>query len=171
MKITGRERTFVIAGGCLLGALLVFQLALYPSIKRSGELGRLIPRKERDLREIRLLRKEFDSLKEMRASMAQKIPASERALSPLSKLDGMIERSNLRQNIRSIKPSTSTGVGGETMTVEVSMEKVDLAQVTRFLYVAQSSHGGFRFARMSIKPRYTTPRYLDVNLQMIFYQG
>ena len=171
MKITGRERSFVIAGACLLGALLVFQLALYPSIKRSGELERLIPRKERDLREIRLLRKEFDSLKEMRVSMVQKIPASERALSPLSKLDGMIERSNLRQNIRSIKPSTSTGVGGETMTVEVSMEKVDLAQVTRFLYVAQSSHGGFRFARMSIKPRYTTPRYLDVNLQMIFYQG
>jgi len=171
MRITGRERTFVIGGACLLGALLVFQLALYPSIKRTGELERLIPRKERDLREIRMLRKEYDSLKEMRASMVQKIPANERALSPLSKLDGMIERSNLRQSIRSIKPSTSTGVGGETVTVEVSMEKVDLAQITRFLYVAQSSHGGFRIARLAIKPRYTTPRYLDVNLQMVFYQG
>jgi type II secretory pathway component PulM len=171
MRITGRERTFVIGGACLLGALLVFQLVLYPSIKRTGELERLIPRKERDLREIRLLRKEYDSLKEMRASMAQKIPASERALSPLSKLDGMIERSNLRQSIRSIKPSTSTGVGGGTVTVEVSMEKVDLPQITRFLYVAQSSHGGFRIARLAIKPRYTTPRYLDVNLQMVFYQG
>ena len=171
MRITGRERTFVIGGACLLGALLVFQLALYPSIKRTGELERLIPRKERDLREIRLLRKEFDALKEMRAAMAQKIPASERTLSPLSKLEGLIERSSLRQNIRSIKPSASTGAGGEVMTVEVLMEKVDLAQVTRFLYAAQSSHGGFRFARLSIKPRYTTPRYLDVNLQMVFYQG
>jgi hypothetical protein len=146
-------------------------LGLYPSIKRTGELERLIPRKERDLREIRLLRKEYDSLKEMRASMVQKIPASERALSPLSKLDGMVERCNLRQNIRSIKPSTSTGVGGETMIVEILMEKIDLAQVTRFLYVVQSSHGGFRIARLAIKPRYTTPRYLDVNLQMVFYQG
>ncbi len=57
------------------------------------------------------------------------------------------------------------------MTVEVLMEKVDLAQVTRFLYVAQSSPGGFRIARLAIKPRYTSPRYLDVNLQMVFYQG
>ena len=171
MKISGREKTFVIGGACALGALLVFQLALYPLIKRTGELERLIPRKERELREVRLLRKEFEDLKQVRAAMVQKIPASERSLSPLSKLDGLIERSNLRQNVRSIKPSTSTGVGGEVTTVEVSMEKVDLAQVTRFLYVAQSSHGGFRFARMAIKPRYTTPRYLEVNLQMVFYQG
>jgi hypothetical protein len=171
MKITGRERIFVVGGACVLGALLVFQMALYPSIKRTGDLERLIPRKERDLREIRLLRKEFDALKEMRASMVQKIPARERALSPLSKLDGLIERSSLRQNIRSIKPSAVAGAGGEAMTVEVLMEKVDLAQVTRFLYVAQSSPGGFRIARLAIKPRYTTPRYLDVNLQMVFYQG
>jgi hypothetical protein len=171
MRITSRERTLIIGGGCLLGAVLVFQLALFPSIKRSGELERLIPRKERELREIRLLKKEYDSLKLMRASMVQKIPASERALSPLSKLDGMIERSNLRQNIRSIKPSTSTGAGGETVTADISMEKVDLPQITRFLYVAQSSHGGFRIARLAIKPRYTTPRYLDVNLQMVFYPG
>jgi hypothetical protein len=57
------------------------------------------------------------------------------------------------------------------MTVEVSMEKADLAQLTRFLYEVQSSPGGFRIARLAIKPRYTTPRYLDVNLQMVFYQG
>jgi type II secretory pathway component PulM len=171
MRITGRERTFVIGGACFLGALLVFQLALYPAFKRARELERLIPRKERDLREIRLLRKDFDSLKEMRTSMVQKIPAAERALSPLSKLDALIERSNLRQNIRSIKPSSSPGVGGETMTVELLMEKTDLAQVTRFLYEVQSSAGGFRIARLAIKPRYTTPRYLDVNLQMVFYQG
>ena len=171
MKVSGREKIFVIGGACALGALLVFQLALYPLIKRAGELERLIPRKERELREIRLLRKEFDDLKQVRAAMAQRIPASERSLSPLSKLDGFIERSGLRQNIRSIKPSTSTGVGGEVVTVDVLMEKVDLAQVTRFLYIAQSSHGGFRFARMSIKPRYTTPRYLDINLQLVFYQG
>jgi hypothetical protein len=25
--------------------------------------------------------------------------------------------------------------------------------------------------RMSLKPRYTTPRFLDVSLQMVFYQG
>ena len=171
MKISGREKTFVIGGACALGALLVFQLALYPLIKRTGELERLIPRKERELREVRLLRKEFDDLKQVRAAMVQKIPASERSLSPLSKLDGLIERSSLRPNIKSIKPSASTGVGGEVMTVEVLMEKVDLAQVTRFLYMAQSSHAGFRFARMSIKPRYTTPRFLDVNLQLVFYQG
>jgi len=25
--------------------------------------------------------------------------------------------------------------------------------------------------RMNLKPRYTTPRFLDVSLQMFFYQG
>lgn len=171
MRVTGREKTFLLGGACLLGVLLVFQLAFYPAYKRTRELERLIPQKERDLREIRLLRKEFDSLKEIRAARAQKISASERALSPLSKLDALIERSGLRQSIRSIKPSPSTGAGPETMTVEMMMEKADLPRLIRFLYEVQSSPGGFRIARLGIKPRYTTPRYLDVTVEMVFYQG
>jgi len=171
MRVTGRERTFLVGGACLLGALLVIQLVFYPAYKRTQELERLIPQKERDLRELRQLRKEFDSLKEMRAARVQKIPASERALAPLSKLDSLIERAGLRQNIRSIKPSPSTGAGAEAMTVEVLMEKADLPQLIRFLYEVQSSPGGFRIARLGIKPRYTTPRYLDVTLEMVFYQG
>lgn len=171
MRITGREKTFLMGGACLLGALLVFQFAFYPAYKRTRELERLIPQKERDLRELRLLKKEFDSLKEMRAARIQKIPPSERALAPLSKLDALIERSGLRQNIRSIKPSPSGGASPEAMTVEVMIEKADLPRMSRFLYEVQSSPGGFRIARMGIKPRYTTPRYLDVTLEMVFYQG
>lgn len=171
MRVTGRERIFIIGGFCFLGALLVFQLALYPAFKRTRALERLIPQKERELQEICLLRKEFDSLKETRAVMVQKIPAGERALAPLSKLDGLIERAGLRQSIRSIKPSPTTGTGAEAMIVEVLMEKANLPQLTRFLYEVQSSPGGFRIARLAIKPRYTTPRYLDVSLQMVFYQG
>jgi type II secretory pathway component PulM len=171
MRITGREKIFLLGGACFLGALLVFQFAIYPAYKRGRELDRLIPQKERDLRELRLLRKEFDSLQEIRAARVQKIPANERALAPLSKLDALIERSGLRQSIRSIKPSPSSGTGAETMTVEVLMEKADLPRLIRFLYQVQSSPGGFRIARMGIKPRYTTPRYLDVSLEMVFYQG
>jgi type II secretory pathway component PulM len=171
MGITGREKTFLMGGACFLGALLIFQLALYPAYKRTRELERLIPQKERDLRELRLLKKEFDSLKEIRAARVQKIPESERALAPLSKLDALIERSGLRQNIRSIKPSPSSGGGAEAMTVEVLMEKADLPRLTRFLYEVQSSPGGFRIARMGIKPRYTTPRFMEVTLEMVFYQG
>ena len=171
MRITGREKTFLTGGACFLGLLLILQFIFYPALKRTHELDRLIPQKERELRELRLLHKEFDSLKEMRAVMMKKVPAGERALSPLSKLDGWIERCGLRQNIRSIKPLSAASGGAETMTVEVLMEKADLPHLTRFLYEVQSSPGGFRIARMTIKPRYTTPRYLDASLQMVFYQG
>ena len=171
MKVTGREKTFLFGGACILGALLVYHLVLYPAIKRTRDLERLIPQKERDLKELRLLKKEFEFLKQARTVMAQKIPVNERTLSPLSMLDNWIERSGLRQNIRFIKPSPATGAGGEAMTVDVSMEKIDLPHLTRFIYFVQSSPGGFHIARMAIKPRYTTPRYLDVTLQMVFYRG
>ena len=81
----------------------------------------------------------------------------------------LIERSGLRQNIRAIKPSPSAG--GEGMIVEVQVEKAELPQLTRFLYEVQSSPGGSGIGRLTIKPRYTTPKYLDVSLQMMFYQG
>jgi len=171
VKISGREKAFLVSGACIIGVLLVFHLALYPALKRARDLERLIPQKERELKELRLLTKEYDSLKQLRMVMAQKVPVEERALSPLSKLDGWVERSGLRQNIRSIKPTPAVGGGAEVMTVELSLEKADLPHLTRFLYLIQSSPGGFRIARMAIKPRYTTPRFLDITLQMVFYRG
>jgi hypothetical protein len=171
VKFTGRERGFLVGGACVLGGLLLFHLVLYPAFKRTQDLERLIPQKERELKEVRQLKKEFEALKQARAAMAQKIPANERLLSPLSRLDTWVERSGIRQNIRSIKPTPAAKGGGEIMTIEVSMEKTDLPHLTRFLYFVQSSSGGLQIARMAIKPRYTTPRQLDVNLQMVFYQG
>ena len=169
MRVTGREKSLLWGGAGFLAVLLVFQLAVYPAIKRTRELTRLIPQKEQELREIRQLSKELDSLREAKAVMLQRIPVQERTLPPLSRLDGWIERSGLRQNIRSIKPSPSAG--GEGMIVEVQVEKAELPQLTRFLYEVQSSPGGSGIGRLTIKPRYTTPKYLDVSLQMMFYQG
>ena len=169
MRVSGREKTFLWGGAVLLAVLLVFQLAVYPAMKRNRELARLIPQRERDLKELRQLHQELDSLKAAGAAMIQKIPAEERSLPPLSRLDGWIERSGLRKNIRSIKPSPSPG--GEGMVVEVMVEKAELPQVALFLYEVQSSSGGSRIARLDVKPRYTTPKYLDISLQLMFYRG
>jgi hypothetical protein len=169
MKITGREKTFLWGGIGLLAALLIFQFAASPAVKRTKDLNRLIPQKEKELKELRLLSQELNSLREAKSVILQKIPAGERSLPPLSRLDGWIERSGLRQNVKSIKPAPSPG--GEGMTVDVLMEKAELPQLTRFLYEIQSSPGGSRVARINLKPRYTTPKYLDVSLQMVFYQG
>jgi type II secretory pathway component PulM len=168
MRVTGRERLFLFVGGGSLAIILFSLLILAPAYERGQELKRLIPQKERDLRDLRALRKEFEQLKQARIALTARIPAAERALPPLSRLDGWIERSGLRTNIRSIKPSSP---GPEGMNVEVVMEKTELPQLTRFLYEMQSSPGGFQISRMSIKPRYTTPRYLDVSLQIFFYRG
>lgn len=170
MRIAGRERIFIIAGAILIAVFFLFQFAVSPAYKRTRELDRLIPQKERDLRDIRELRKELDSLKELRTGLIQKIPVNERNLPPLSKLDGLIGRSAVRQNIRSIKPSPGAPGSPEALTVEILMEKIEIPQLTRFLYEAQSS-GGFRISRMAVKPRYTAPKYLDLSLQIVFYQS
>ena len=169
MRVTGREKIFLWGGAGFLAVLLIFQLSVYPAMKRARDLTRLIPQKEQDLKELRQLRKELDSLREAKTVILQKIPIQERALPSLSRLDGWIERAGLRQNIRSIKPSAATGREG--MAVEVQIEKSELPQLTRFLYEVQSSPGGSRIARLTVKPRYTVPRYLDVSLQMVFYQN
>ena len=168
MRASKRERVFVIGGACVLAVFLLIQLGVYPAVKRNQELDRLLPQKEKELREIRQLHRELGSLKEARAVMLQRVPPAERAIAPLSRLDRWIERSNLRPNVRSIKPSPS--VTGEGMIVVVLLEKADLPQLVRFLYEIQSSPGGFRIDRLAVKPRYTTPRYLDISLELVFYQ-
>jgi len=171
MRISDREKIFLWAGGMLLAAIFLVLGVINPYLQRNRELDRLIAQKGKELKEVRLLRGEFETLKARRALILQKVQPGEKGLSPLAKLDLLIDQANLRSHIKAIKPSPSTGGGGETMTVEVSLEKADLPQVTRFLYEIQSSPAGFRVARLAIKPRYTTPRFLDVHLQMVFYQG
>ncbi len=34
MRITGREKTFLWGGACFLAALLIFQFAVYPAVRR-----------------------------------------------------------------------------------------------------------------------------------------
>ncbi len=169
MRVTGRERVFVWGGAAALGIVLVLQLAILPAVKRSGELNRMTSQKEQELKEVRQLGRELQSLKEARSQALQKVPPQERSLPPLSRLDGWISRSGLRQNIRSIKPSPAAEKGGTI--IEVQVEKAELPQLTRFFYEVQSTPGGSRIERLNIKPRYTTPKYLDVSLQMVFYQG
>jgi hypothetical protein len=120
MRISGREKLFLWGGAVSLAALLVFLLAVDPALKRAGELKRLIPQKEQELKQLRLLQKELESLRETKAALLQKIPAGERTLPPLSRLDGWIERSGLRPSVKSIKPSPSPG--GDGMAVDVLME-------------------------------------------------
>lgn len=171
MRVTGRERVFLLSGVILAGAILLYLLVLDPALKRSRDLDRLIPQKERELQEIRHLRQGLEDLREAKAALAQRIPPGQRAVPPLSRLDGWIEGSGLRPNVRSIRPSPSSGGGGEGMIVEMVMEKADLPRLTHFFYEIQAGSGGVRIARMAIKPRYTTPRFLDVSMQMVFYPG
>lgn len=171
MRIKEREKKFIGAGVCFLGLVLVFQLVIYPAWRRAGDLERLILQKEKELTELRALKKELLSLRQMRADLSRRLPPEEKNLPPLSRLDGWVERAELKQNIRAIKPSPAVGGGSEEMIVEVTLEKTDLPHLTRFLYLIQSSPGAFNISRISIKPRYTTPRFIDVSLQIVFYRS
>lgn len=171
MRIKDREKKFIIAGIFCLGMILVFQLVIYPTWKRAGDLERLIQQKEKELSELRALKKELVSLRQMRADLSLRLPPEERNLPPLSRLNRWVERAELKQNIRVIKPSPAVGGGSEEMIVELALEKTDLPHLTRFLYLIQSSSGAFNISRISIKPRYTTPRFIDVSLQIVFYRS
>lgn len=171
MAITKRERSFITGGICLLTGLIIFQFLLYPAFQRARDLNRLILQKEKELREMRVLKKEFASLKQARVDLSSRLGPEERALSPLARLESWIERAELKRNIKAIKPLPGVESSKEEMVIEVSLEKTDLPHLTRFLYLLESSLGGFNISRLSIKPRYTTPRFLDVNMQIVFYRS
>jgi Tfp pilus assembly protein PilO len=170
MRISRREKIFLLGGIGIAVLILVIQMLIYPAVKRSKDLDRLILQKEKEIQALRLLKMELGSLKKAHAALLQQIPAEERTIEPLAKLDRLLERAGLRENVRGIKPSPAPGSRME-FWIEVVFEKVDLPHLTRFLYEIQSSARGIRIEKMDIKPRYTSPKYLDVTLQMVFYRG
>lgn len=171
MRIKEREKKLIGGGLLFLGLILLFQWVIYPAWQRAGDLERLIRQKEKELSELRVLQKELASLRKFRTDLSKEQPLTEKNLPPLLRLNSWVERGEIKQNIRAIKPTPAVGGGSAEMIIEVSLEKTDLPHLTRFLFLIQSSPGAFNISRISIKPRYTTPRFIDVTLQLVFYRS
>ena len=101
MKLEERDKKALIIGGAAAVCILLYVFALAPVTADLSRKRDLIPKKERDLAEIRVLREQYleiqRQLQEAQAAAAKRGPL-------LTEIENTTKRANLSSKLVSLKP-------------------------------------------------------------------
>ncbi len=157
MKLEERDKRTLIYGGIAAAVILLYALAIAPL---SADLSRkrdLIPKKERDLAEIRVLKDQYlemqRRLQQLQAAAAQRGPL-------LTEIENITKRANLGGKIVSLKPQAGVQAGNfKESIVEIKLENVTLYDIVN--YVNQLETATLRIRKLYFKPRFDNPKLLN----------
>jgi type II secretory pathway component PulM len=160
VKLEKRDKKTLVIGG-LAAAIIVFYSAVVSPL--TSDLARkreLIPKKERDLTEMRVLK---DQYIEMRQRLQQAQDAAAKRGPLLTEMENIAKRANLTSKMVSLKPQA--GVQTEAIKesiVEIKLDTITLYDIVNFVYLLEKD--GLRIKKLNFKPRYDNPKLLNATI-------
>ncbi len=157
MKLEERDKKTLMFGGAAAVVIVLSALVVAPV---SADLARkrdLIPKKQKDLAEIRVLRDQYREIQQ-RLQQAQAAAAKRGPL--LTELENITRRANLTSRIVSLKPQA--GVQTETFresVVEIKLENITLYDVVNYVNLIEKD--SIRIRKLYFKPRFDNPKLLN----------
>jgi type II secretory pathway component PulM len=157
LKLEERDKRTLIYGGIAAAVILLYALVIAPL---SADLSRkrdLIPKKEKDLEEIRVLK---DQYLEVQRRLQQLQAAAARRGPLLTEIENLTRRVNLGSRIVSLKPQAGVQTGNfKESIVEIKLENITLYDIVN--YVNQLETATLRIRKLYFKPRFDNPKLLN----------
>lgn len=149
-------------GGIAAAVILLYAFVVAPL---SADLSRkrdMIPKKEKDLAEIRVLKDQYLDM-QRRLQQAQASAAKRGPL--LTEIENITKRTNLGGKIVSLKPQAGVQTASfKESIVEIKLENVTLYDVVN--YVNQLEKATLRIRKLYFKPRFDNPKLLNSTIQV-----
>ena len=157
MKLEERDKKVLITGVIAATVILLYALVLAPLYADLSRKRDAIPRKERDLAEMRMLK---DQYLEMQQRLQQlQIAASKRG-PLLTDIENITKRTNLSSKIVSLKPQAGVQAEGfKESIVEIKLENISLYDVVNYVFLLEKDT--LRIRKLQFKPRYDNPKLLN----------
>ena len=157
----------IIAGAILLALFAVYHLRARPTVNRIETLKRVLPRKEKNLQDLRLKSEEYIALQDELSRMREKIANQPKEFGILTYLERLAKESGLEKNVAQMKPSTAPiGDSYVETAVEIKIENVTLAQITRFLLRMETPEALIGVKALHIRSSRKTPGLLNADVQV-----
>ena len=160
MKLASRDKKTLIIGGIAALIIVLYAFVVSPLTSDLARKRELIPKKERDLAEMRVLKDQYRDLQQ-RLQQAQASAAKRGPL--LTEIENLTKRANLNSKLVSLKPQS--GVQSEAFKesiVEVKLDSITLYDIVNYVYLLEKD--GLRIKRLNFKPRYDNPKLLNTTL-------
>jgi hypothetical protein len=147
----------LIFGGAAAVVILLYAFVWSPLTADLSRKRDLIPRKERDLVDMRTMRDQYGELQK-RLQQAQADAVRRGPL--LTEIENVTKRANLSSKIVSLKPQagTQTDTFKESI-VEIKLENITLYDVVNYVYLLEKDT--LRIKKLYFKPRYDNPKLLN----------
>lgn len=144
-------------GGGAAAVILLYVFVVSPLTSDLARKRDLIPKKERELVEMRQLKEQYQEMQQ-RLQQAQAAAAKRGPL--LTEIENLTRRANLSSKIVSLKPQA--GAQAETFKesiVEIRLDNITLYDIVNYVYLLEKD--GLRVRKLFFKPRYDNPKLLN----------
>jgi len=159
MKLEERDKKILMYGGPV-ALILLLAIVLRPFYVDLDLKRDLIPKKERDLVEMKKMRDEYREVQKQ-LLIAQEAASKRGPL--LTEIENLTKRANLNTKIVSLKPQAATQTGNyKESTVEIRLDNITLYDVVNYVYLLEKAT--LRVRKLSFKPRYDNPKILNATL-------
>ena len=157
MKLEQRDKKVLLFGSVAAVVILLYAFVVSPVTSDLSRKRELIPKKEKDLEEIKALKTQYLEIQQQ----LQAAQAAAAARGPLlTDIENITKRTNLSSKIVSLKPQAGVQTASfKESIVEVKLENVTLYDIVN--YVNQIEKDTLRIRKLQFKPRYDNPKLLN----------
>jgi len=170
MQLAKREKYFIALAVVVLVLALVIGLVIMPFFEKRELLQNNLAVKQSNLQEMIALHQEYLALQQDSNTLAQRLANRPQNFTLFSYLEKAAGDAGIKDNIKYMKPSASTGKGlfNEAL-VEMKLERITLGQMVGFLRLIESPDNLVGIKRISIQSNTKETSYLDAILQVLTF--
>jgi general secretion pathway protein M len=170
MQLAKREKYLISLAVVVIALALVIQLAIMPFVDKREQYASSVTGKQRNLQEMLSLRQEYLALQEGANIVSQKLANRPESFTLFSFLEKAAGDAGVKNNIKYMKPSASTGKGPfKESLVEMKLERITLGQMADYLKRIESPANLVSIKRISIQSNKKETQYLDVIMQVLTF--
>ena len=170
MQLAKREKYLVALAGIVIVFALVIQLVIMPFWEKREHYKNSVTVKQNNLEQIGALRQEYLLLQQDSDTLAQRLASRSKNFTLFSFLEKAAGAAGVKDNIKSMKPSASTGRGPfKESLVEMKLERITLGQMVDYLKLIESPTNLVSIKRIAIQSNKKETQFLDVVLQVLTF--
>ena len=168
MQLAKREKYFIALAGTVIVLALVIELVIAPFFEKKEALQLNLAAKQNNLQEIAALHQEYLGMQQDSNTVARRLASRPKNFTLFSYLEKAAGDAGIKDNIKYMKPSASTGKGSfKEALVEMKLERITLGQMVGYLQLIESPDKLVSIKRISIQSNTKETSYLDAILQVL----
>jgi len=170
MQLAKREKYLIALAVIVIISALVIQFVIMPFWENRERLKNNVTVKQNNLEQMVALRRQYLLLQKDSNTLAQRLTSRPQKFTLFSFLEKAAGGAGVKDNIKSMKPSASTGKGPfKESLVEMKLERITLGQMVGYLKLIESPENLVSIKRLSIQANKKETQFLDVVLQVLTF--